>query len=498
MKKILLFLLLATFGIAAKAQFPTKDSLNAYINKYITNSAFTAFTNLRLNTALQGLLQYIDTARSGAIDTAFKINDSTLRIITQLPDTFDVQVGSGAGSVTLDSARTASYMMIINGADTTKLAVADRSLAGAEPPEHYSIIEDSVLTQDIQINDSVSCRFRKDGTLVRCDTVRALQIGWGVETINSGLGFQVDSNDIKALDGWGGGGGTPGGSTTQVQFNSSGSFAGDAGMTYNSSTNVLNVDSIALANNINLNRLIRNMNGGVNQDSIGFGACVIRGNASGGAGSTITWYFIDDTDHGKRYFTNIYGNSTGNTIHLSYPEVGRILSLVAVPDETLSQKMLFIGASVGDTSSEIYLYQQITSSGLLTGNGTNFTASGDLNSWTINFNSGTGLISATPPSSIVYSTSGDPNHIAATYAGTNNYRLVRVTSGLGADIVGWKMYDIMTNTVVTGVPSSADIIQFTGLPKYRQINCYQVGGTNFESNILTANSNIWIFFSYLK
>src|SRR5437762_557051 len=37
----------------------------------------------------------------------------------------------------------------------------------------------------------------------------------------------------------GGGGGTPGGSDTQVQFNDAGAFGGDAGLTYNKTTDVL-------------------------------------------------------------------------------------------------------------------------------------------------------------------------------------------------------------------------------------------------------------------
>jgi len=41
--------------------------------------------------------------------------------------------------------------------------------------------------------------------------------------------------------GAGGGGGTPGGSTTQVQFNDAGSFGGDADLTWNKTTNVLGV-----------------------------------------------------------------------------------------------------------------------------------------------------------------------------------------------------------------------------------------------------------------
>jgi hypothetical protein len=41
--------------------------------------------------------------------------------------------------------------------------------------------------------------------------------------------------------GGGGGSGTPGGSDTQVQFNDAGAFAGDADLTWNSTTNVLGV-----------------------------------------------------------------------------------------------------------------------------------------------------------------------------------------------------------------------------------------------------------------
>ena len=44
--------------------------------------------------------------------------------------------------------------------------------------------------------------------------------------------------------GGGGGGGTPGGADTQVQFNDSGSFGGDADFTYNKTSNALTVGSV--------------------------------------------------------------------------------------------------------------------------------------------------------------------------------------------------------------------------------------------------------------
>jgi hypothetical protein len=45
----------------------------------------------------------------------------------------------------------------------------------------------------------------------------------------------------------GGGGGTPGGANSQVQFNSSGTFAGSSGFTYNSSTTTLTANNISIS-----------------------------------------------------------------------------------------------------------------------------------------------------------------------------------------------------------------------------------------------------------
>ena len=44
------------------------------------------------------------------------------------------------------------------------------------------------------------------------------------------------------------GGGTPGGSDTQVQFNDGGTFGGDAGFVYNKTTNTVTLDVIQLTN----------------------------------------------------------------------------------------------------------------------------------------------------------------------------------------------------------------------------------------------------------
>lgn len=57
---------------------------------------------------------------------------------------------------------------------------------------------------------------------------------WGTKVNNN---FQILDSTVN-INGGGGGGGTPGGSTSQVQFNNSGTFAGASGLTYNTAFGV--------------------------------------------------------------------------------------------------------------------------------------------------------------------------------------------------------------------------------------------------------------------
>lgn len=58
------------------------------------------------------------------------------------------------------------------------------------------------------------------------------------------------NTDYDVTWGAGGGGGTPGGSNTEVQFNDSGSFNGDSGFTYNKTTNTATIEKLNITSSI--------------------------------------------------------------------------------------------------------------------------------------------------------------------------------------------------------------------------------------------------------
>jgi len=82
MKRIILFLVLLASAYTASAQFPNIDSLRKFNNRYIKSSAIDAFTNLRLNTVLNGLINFTDSAYNASpadkLDSVVLKNDTVL------------------------------------------------------------------------------------------------------------------------------------------------------------------------------------------------------------------------------------------------------------------------------------------------------------------------------------------------------------------------------------------------------------------------------------
>lgn len=205
-------------------------------------------------------------------------------------------------------------------------------------------------------------------------------------------------------------------------------------------------------------------------------------------GTSITWEFLaDDVGHDSILFTGVSPN--GSWLDLEYPTANKVITLLAVPDETLASKGIFIGASVGTSVATLRCYQQRgTVGGYLVGNNTTYVNGAGLTGFSvINYNSSNGLLQ------LWYTGQNYENPgLVANYVGDNQYRLEKVTSGLSLGYFGYRVCDMFGNAV-TDAPTSADKIDVrTNQPNYQFVNMNIVDGTGYQASIFTELSNIWI------
>ena len=90
MKKYIIATLVLICSFSAKAQFSNTDTLRAFINRWIRNSAVEAFQNLRLNTAMIGMTNFLDSAYGAQVRNFEAVNDTTARLVTIAYDTFSI------------------------------------------------------------------------------------------------------------------------------------------------------------------------------------------------------------------------------------------------------------------------------------------------------------------------------------------------------------------------------------------------------------------------
>lgn len=170
----------------------------------------------------------------------------------------------GSGTTNLDTVRTATSITVTSstGVDAViPLADIGSNKAGLLSPGFAKDLQDSVVTHISTQGDSITCYYRNNGTLIKCDTAYSLLVYNSIEAVGA-RGIQLKNDqaspgankvygtDASGVKGWkndpAGGSGSPAGSNTQVQFNSSSAFGADGDFTYNSTTNKINTDSIGL------------------------------------------------------------------------------------------------------------------------------------------------------------------------------------------------------------------------------------------------------------
>ena len=127
--------------------------------------------------------------------------------------------GSSTGSTLVNAAATASGTLTLPAATDTLVGKATTdTLTNKTLASSTDVLGGVTLTLGSDATGDIYYR-NSGGVLTR------LPIGSGTQVLGITTG-------LPAWVAGGGGGGTPGGSTTQVQFNSSGSFSGDSGFTY--------------------------------------------------------------------------------------------------------------------------------------------------------------------------------------------------------------------------------------------------------------------------
>lgn len=114
----------------------------------------------------------------------------------------------------------------------TAAAAISTHLAAGNPHTQYLLASGVSAFGATLIDDASAATAR---TTLGLGTAAVLNVGTSASNVvqlnGSGQLPAVDGSLLTGISG--GGGGTPGGSTTQVQYNNAGAFAGDAGMTYN-------------------------------------------------------------------------------------------------------------------------------------------------------------------------------------------------------------------------------------------------------------------------
>jgi hypothetical protein len=160
--------------------------------------------------------------------------------------TFPIIYASGIQTVSI-AAVTISGAGSMSAADKTKL---DGVASGATANSSDATLLARSNHTGTQSGSTVTGAYTAAGmTMAPSRLLGRSTAGSGAaEEISIGSGLTLSGGTLTATATGSGGSGIPGGSTTQVQFNDAGAFAGDADLTWDKTTNVLGV-----AGDVNLN-----------------------------------------------------------------------------------------------------------------------------------------------------------------------------------------------------------------------------------------------------
>lgn len=188
MKKIVFIMGFIGLSLIAKAQpnpFPNLDSLERFINRYVRNSAVEGFQNLRMNTALIGMLRFIQSGEIGSgVDTMYLVGGCTLRLTTGGGDTINVSLCGKLDSVTIETATDPDPDTLYEWRGATRSLVGLIPKGGSSSPQLTTIVRKplDVLAGDsaMGIPDTLIAHY--DSTTI---TIRTTGVNDSAFTVNT-------------------------------------------------------------------------------------------------------------------------------------------------------------------------------------------------------------------------------------------------------------------------------------------------------------------------
>jgi hypothetical protein len=118
---------------------------------------------------------------------------------------------------------------------------------------HWSTFDGALY--EFQISGTAALHITKSSNVIylNFNTISG-ESGYGIRDNNGTIEYKNSGGSWTSIGSGAGGGGTPGGSDTYVQFNDGGTFNGEAALTWNKTSDILTIDdSIAISQNyINL------------------------------------------------------------------------------------------------------------------------------------------------------------------------------------------------------------------------------------------------------
>jgi len=156
-----------------------------------------------------------------------------------------VVINADTGALSIEGDMTIAGNLVLNTASINTGEIADSAITSAK------IAASAVGTTDIA-DSAVTTAKIQDLTIAGSDinngAIAFSKINQNGCTTNQIMKWNGSAWACSADSG-----GTPGGANTQVQFNNSGAFSGDAGLTYNSGTDSLTVNGMYTGGSANLN-----------------------------------------------------------------------------------------------------------------------------------------------------------------------------------------------------------------------------------------------------